>query len=334
MKAFSALVKARTMEFVRDKGSFYWNLLFPVALVVGFAFAFSGPGDALFKVGVLGPGDPALGFLKTPQTQFITYDAAVPPAQVLSKLRLHKLDAVIDTTAKVFWINDQGKNAKILEILLTKQEGAAKYVRQWVSGPPIRYVDWLVPGVIAMNVMFGCLWGVGYIIVRYRKNGVLKRLKATPVSPLQFLAAQGLSRFLIVLATSIVVYVGTDFFLHFRMQGSYFDLLFLTCLGILSMVALGLAFASRLRNEELANGLLNLILFPMMLFSGVFFSLEGTPQPLQMTAQIFPMTHLIQAARAIMLEGAGLAQVIPEVLFLTLFSALCLGLAAWLFKWE
>lgn len=334
MKAFSAMVKARTMEFVRDKGSFYWNLLFPVVLVLGFAFAFSGPSDSLFKVGVLGPGDSALAFLKTPQTQFITYDASEPTAQVLSRLRQHKLDAVIDTNARVYWINDQGKNAKLMELLVTKQEGAAKYIRQWVSGPPIRYVDWLVPGVIAMNVMFGCLWGVGYIIVRYRKNGVLKRLKATPVSALQFLGAQGLSRFLIVLATSIVVYVGTDFFLHFRMQGSYFDLLFLTCLGILSMVALGLAFASRLRNEELANGLLNLILFPMMLFSGVFFSLEGTPVPLQIAAQVFPLTHFIQAARAITLDGAGLVQVGGDVLFLGVFTAGCLAIAAWLFKWE
>ena len=334
MKAFYALVKARTMEFVRDKGSFYWNLLIPVVLVLGFAFAFSGPPDSLFRVGVLGPGDPALAFLKTPQTQFITYEASVPQAQVLNKLRQHKLDAVVDTASRVYWINDQGKNAKIVELLVTKQEGAAKYVRQWVSGTPVRYVDWLVPGVIAMNVMFACLWGVGYVIVRYRKNGVLKRLKATPVSPLEFVSAQGVSRFLIVLATSVVVYVGTDLFLHFKMQGSYFDLFLLTCLGILSMVALGLAFASRLRNEELANGLLNLILFPMMLFSGVFFSLEGAPAPLQVVAQVFPLTHFIQGARAIMLEGSGWAQIGPDVLFLALFSAACLGISAWLFKWE
>jgi ABC-type multidrug transport system permease subunit len=328
------MVKARTMEYVRDKGSFYWNLLFPIALVVGFAFAFSGPGDALFKVGVLGPGDPALGFLKTPGAQYITYDAAVPQAEVLSKLRQHKLDAVVDTEARVYWINDQGKNAKLLELLMTKQDGGAKYERQWVSGPPIRYVDWLVPGVIAMNVMFSCLWGVGYVIVRYRKNGVLKRLKATPVTPLEFLAAQGLSRFLIVLATSLVVYIGTDLFLHFRMEGSYFDLLVLTALGILSMLALGLAFSSRFRNEEVANGLLNLILFPMMIFSGVFFSLEGLNPLLQGAAEVFPLTHYIRASRAIMLDGSSLWQQGPDLLFLTLFTAGCLALAAWLFRWE
>jgi ABC-type multidrug transport system permease subunit len=252
----------------------------------------------------------------------------------LAKVRQHKLDAVVDTEAKQYWINDQGKNAALLEVLITKQDGASKYERQWVSGPPIRYVDWLVPGVIAMNVMFTCLWGVGYVIVRYRKNGVLKRLKATPVTPLSFLAAQGVSRFLIVLATSAVAYFGTDLFLHFRMEGSFFDLLVLTCLGILSMLALGLAFATRFRNEELATGLLNLILFPMMIFSGVFFSLEGLNPILQGAAEIFPLTHFIRAARAIMLDGASLWQQGPDLLFLTLFTAVCLGIAAWLFRWE
>jgi ABC-2 type transport system permease protein len=334
MKSFLAMVKARSMEFIRDKGSFYWNLFFPIVLVVGFAFAFSGNGDSLFKVGVLGPGDPALAFLKTPQTQFIPYDASVPPATILNKLRQHKIDAVIDTGSKIYWINDQGKSSKVLELLITKQEGAEKYTRQWVSGAPIRYVDWSVPGIIAMNVMFSCLWGVGYVIVRYRKNGVLKRLKATPVSALSFVSAQGLSRFLIVLATSVVVYAGTNFFLKFRMEGSYLDLVVLTSLGILSMVALGLAFASRFKNEELAGGLLNLILFPMMILSGVFFSLEGTPDILQAVSQVFPLTHFIQGARAIMLDGAGLVQIGPDVLFLGLFTAACLGIAAWLFKWE
>jgi ABC-2 type transport system permease protein len=130
------------------------------------------------------------------------------------------------------------------------------------------------------------------------------------------------------------VYTGTNLVFHFRMEGSYFDLLLLNVLGILSMVALGLAFASRIRSEELANGLLNLITFPMMIFSGVFFSLEGTPAVFQEFSQVFPMTHYIQASRAVMLEGAGLVQVAPDVLFLTLFTAGCLAIAAWLFRWE
>lgn len=333
MKAFYALVKARTMEFVRDTGTLIWTLVFPVVLIVGFAFAFSGDGGPVFKVGVIGPGDPGLAFLTTPQLQAISYPET-EKAALLEKVRLHKLDAVVDTTAKMYWINDQGKNHALVEILMTKQEGGGAYVRQTVSGAPIRYVDQLVPGVIAMNVMFGAVFGVGWVLVRYRKNGVLKRMKATPVSAFAFVSAQGVSRFLIVLVTSVAVYAGTNLFLHFRMDGSYLDLLLLLALGILSMIALGLVFATRLKSEEVANGLLNLVTFPMMLFSGVFFSLEGTPPLLQNAAQFLPLTHFIQAARGVMLQGWGLAQIAPDLLFLGGFTAVCLALAAWLFKWE
>jgi len=333
MKAFYALVRARTMEFLRDTGTLIWSLAFPVVLIAGFAFAFSGDGGPTFKVGVLGPGDASLAFLSTPQVQRIPY-AEAERAAALEKVRLHKLDAVVDTAAKTYWINDQGKNHALVEILITKQEGGSAYSRQTVSGAPIRYVDQLVPGVIAMNMMFGAVFGVGWVLVRYRKNGVLKRMKATPVSALTFVTAQGVSRFLIVLVTSALVYFGTNLFLRFRMDGSYLDLLLLFVLGILSMIALGLVFATRLKSEEVANGLLNLVTFPMMLFSGVFFSLEGTPQLLQDAAQILPLTHFIQAARGIMLQGWGLAQIAPDLLFLGAFTAICLALTAWLFKWE
>jgi len=334
MKAFNAMVKARTMEFVRDRGSFAWALIFPILMIVGFAFAFSGNDNTVFKVGVLGPGDPGLGFLKTPQAQFIPYDGATDQTALMNKLRQHKIDALVDTAGRTYWVNDQGKNHQLVDLLMKSQGGAEGYQRRSVDGAPIRYVDQLVPGVIGMNMMMGCLFGVGFVLVRYRKNGVLKRMKATPVSALSFVTAQGVSRFLIVLVTSLFVYLGTDLFLHFRMDGSYLDLLLLTALGIFSMIALGLALASRFKNEELAGGIINLITFPMMIFSGVFFSLEGTPDYLQAGAQALPLTHYIQGARAIMLEGAGLAQIAPDLLFLGVFSAVCIGLAAWLFRWE
>lgn len=334
MKAFNAMVKARTMEFVRDRGSFAWAFIFPILMIVGFAFAFSGNDNTVFKIGVLGPGDAGLGFLQTPQAQFIPYAAGSDRAELMDKLRQHKIDALVDTETKAYWVNEQGKNHQLIDLLMKSQGGSEAYARQTVDGRPIRYVDQLVPGVIAMNMMFGCLFGVGYVLVRYRKNGVLKRMKATPVSALSFVTAQGVSRFVIVMVTSVVVYVGTNVFLNFRMDGSYLDLILLTSLGILSMIALGLALASRFKSEELAGGIINLITFPMMIFSGVFFSLEGTPDFLQAGAQALPLTHYIQAARAIMLEGAGLAQIGPDLLFLSLFTAGCLGIAAWLFKWE
>lgn len=347
MKQFYAMVYARTMEFVRDRGTFFWNLLFPIFLVLGFAFAFSGNGNALFKVGTFGapatmatapaaPAGPA-SFMGIEQAQFIPYDGTSPDASLtvaLDKLRRHELDMVVDFPSQSYWLNALGKNTSLLRRLFLADPGMAGFKEATVTGKPIRYVDWVVPGVIAMNIMMSCLFGVGFVIVRYRKNGVLKRLKATPVSALGFVSAQALSRFMIVLLTSIVVFAGTNAFLHFRMAGSWGTLLLVASLGIVSMLALGLVFAARLKSEELVNGLMNLATFPMLALSGVFFSLEGSPKLLRVLADPLPLTQVLRAARKVMLEGAGLVQIGPELLYLVAFSAVALGVSALLFKWE
>ncbi|MFO8041565.1 MAG: ABC transporter permease, partial [Alkalispirochaeta sp.] len=111
-------------------------------------------------------------------------------------------------------------------------------------------------------------------------------------------------------------------------------LLLLTTLAILCMIAVGLVFASRIKSEELAGGLLNLVTFPMIILSGVFFSLEGTPRIMQRVSRALPLTHFTEGARAIMIEGAGLAQVAPNLLFLAVLTAVLLVVAAGLFRWE
>ncbi len=215
------MVYARTMEFVRDRGTFFWSLLFPIFLVLGFSFAFSGNGNALFKIGIYGNADTSLSFMRIEQASFVHYDMRTEEGakeRVLDRLRRHELDMVIDFDARTFWLNEKGKNSSLLRRLFTADQAASSYSENKVSGDPIRYVDWLVPGVIGMNMLFSCLFGVGFVIVRYRKNGVLKRLKATPVSAIGFVSAQALSRFVIVLISSIAVFAGTNAFLHFMMK--------------------------------------------------------------------------------------------------------------------
>ena len=202
------------------------------------------------------------------------------------------------------------------------------------SGRPIRYVDWLVPGVLGMNMMFSCLFGVGYVIVRYRKNGFLKRLNATPLKAIEFIAAQVASRLMLIMSITIAVYIGTDLLVGFYMAGSYGVLLLVALLGATSMISLGLLVAARVTSEELAGGLLNLLSWPMMFLSGVWFSLEGTYPWLQHAAQVLPLTQMLEAARAVMLDGAGILQVLPHLLALAVMSALFLALGAASFKWK
>ena len=182
--------------------------------------------------------------------------------------------------------------------------------------------------------MFSCLFGVGYVIVRYRKSGVLKRLKATPLRAIEFLAAQVVSRLWLVVAVTTVVFVGTHQFLDFVMRGSFLLLFMVLVLGAVCLISLGLLVAARTSSEELAGGLLNLLSWPMMVMSGVWFSLEGAHPYIKAAAQILPLTHIVGASRSIMIDGAGLLGIGSSLLYLMLCTALFLTIGAKLFHWE
>lgn len=210
----------------------------------------------------------------------------------------------------------------------------ARPERETAAGLALSYADWAVPGILAMNLMFSSLWGVGWVVVRYRKNGVLRRLKATPLSALEFLVAQVGSRLLVVLFSSLVVYLGALLILDMPMRGSYLALVLIYTAGALCMISIGLTIASRLRTEELADGLLNLISWPMLLLSGVWFSMEGTSAAAQTVSRFMPLTYLVEAARAIMLDGAGVIDSLPQIGLLLGIAAVLLLLAAALFRWD
>jgi ABC-type multidrug transport system permease subunit len=332
LRRFWAVFVARNKEFLRDRSSLAWNILFPALLVMGFAFAFSGNRLDLYRVGVIGAETdwPASEFLAT---DYIRFFPVLDTARAIVKVERHQLDMLIDPVARRYWINDGAPSGYILERVLRGSEAAA-FHKEAVSGREIRYVDWVVPGVLAMNMMFSCLYGVGHVLVRYRKNRVLKRFKATPLTALEFLAAQVMSRLWLVVAASLLVFIGTDVFVDFAMFGSYWHLLLILILGAVSLISLGLVVAARIASEELASGLLNMISWPMMFLSGVWFSLDGLNPWLQKLALIFPLTHLIDGARAIMIDGAGLLDIAGHLAVLALMSAVFLALGAYGFRWE
>jgi ABC-type multidrug transport system permease subunit len=329
MKRLLAVFIARNKEFLRDRAALGWNLLFPVLIVAGFAFAFSGEPAPLYKVGVVGSA-PQSGFYTTPQVQFIAVDDL---ATAVTKVERHRLDLLVDVTEGRYWVNDESPRGQLLERLL-QGSGGSVLQKQAVSGRIIRYVDWLIPGVLGMNIMFSALYGVGFVIVRYRKNGVLKRLKATPLSAIEFLAAQIASRLWLIVAVVVVVFFGTHLFVDFAMYGDYLTLFIAFAMGGICMISMGLVIAARIASEELAEGLLNLISWPMMFLSGVWFSLEGTHPLVQQLAQIFPLTHMIDAARAVMLDGASFIAIAPQLGVLLVMTATFLAIGTWLFRWE
>jgi len=332
IKRLIAVWHARNLEFLRDRPTLLFTLALPVGIVIGMGFIFGGPPRPLFKVGVLGTGiaSQANPFLHERYTQFLSIGDR---AAGLDQVRHQRIDLLVDFHAPVrYWVNTDSPKGYIVEKLLLAADPAAQ--RQPVTGQAIPYVAWLFPGILAMNMMFSCLFGVGYVVLRYRKSGFLKRLHATPLTAFEFLSAQVLSRLSLIVFVTVVLYVGIGAIIHFHSAGSIGLLLLLAVVGSLSMIALGLTIAARFASEELVGGLLNLLTWPMMFLSGVWFSIEGSPRWVQWLADILPLTQVIQAARAVMLDGAGLGQITPNLVYLAVTTLVFLAFGAWSFKWR
>ncbi len=339
-----AMFVARNREFFRDKATFGWNFAFPFLLILGIGLVFNGREYKQFKVGVFPPvsATAALETTTIPAAfkldKNITFIAIADRQEGERKLSHHKIDLLLDANSveNTYWINDSSPNGSLTEKIYLASFLADKKVatKQIIEGRQIRYIDWLFPGVLAMNMMFSALWGVGYVVVRYRKNGTLKRLKATPLTAFEYLTAQLLSRIFLLMFTIVSVWLGADLIFDFQMSGSYLLLFLIFFLGGLNLSSIGLILAARGTSEEFTSGVLNFISLPMMFLSEVWFSLEGSPPWVHQLAQFFPLTHLLKAVRKVMNEAATLTDVQGECFLLIISTLLFLLIASMIFSWN
>ena len=338
LKRIYAIFQARNLEFLRDRGNLAWNLVLPIMLIVGLSFLFS-EDRSQYTVGVITQQQTEIDTAAHPflQTPFIDFVSVADSDTGIRKVSRHQLDLLLDfddTTR--YWINRNSSKGYFAELALLHANSQlnADLNKVEISGDAVRYIDWALPGILGMNMMFSCLFGVGYVIVRYRKNGFLKRLRATPLRAIEFVIAQVASRLLLILTITSFVYIGTSQTLNTRMEGSYFALIVVLLIGSITLISMGLLVAARVTSEELAGGLLNMITWPMMMLSGVWFSLEAADESVRSFANLFPLTHILDAARAVMLDGAGLIELAPQLLTLAAMSVLFLLLGALTFRWH
>ena len=339
-KRIWTLFIARNREFYRDRSALAWNILFPFLVIIGFSVLFSEDRQVLYKVGILGP--PAQEHLQGAgerilrDTKYIEVIHFVSREIAMDRLMHHRIDFLLEPDTGDYWVSSTSPKGYVVERLLLAGDSKceAGFRRRSIEGIEIPYIEWLFPGILGMNIMFSSLFGVGYVVVRYRKNGMLKRMSVTPVKSHEFIAAQVLSRVFLILLTTVVVYAGTVAMFGFRCRGSYITLFLVFLLGGLSMILMGLLVASRSSSEEFAGGILNLISWPMMFLSEVWFSLEGARPWVRNLSNIFPLTHMIDSARRVMNDGAGIHEIGISLLVLTGMSLLFLALSSYLFKWK
>ena len=205
-----AIYTARNREFLRDRGTMAWNLLLPVALMFALSFAFGGDGRDQYTFAVL-QSAPEIDATQHPflETRFVNFVAISDEAEAFRKVERHQVDLLLQIAdERRYWINPDSPKGYFAERLLLQADAtlAESVQKAEITGDAINYVDWVLPGILGMNMMFSCLFGVGYVVVRYRKNGFLKRLRATPLRAVEFIIAQIASRLSLVLVISAFIY--------------------------------------------------------------------------------------------------------------------------------
>ncbi len=333
---------SRNKEFYRDRSGFGWNIVFPFFIIIGFSLIFNQNDRTEYKIGFIGGENSikkeiSLQYKNFRQTRFIEFLTMENMESGKEKLAHHRIDLLIDPEHGVYWKSESSPKSYLAEKILQAGNHTAEkefFITGSVKGREIPYIEWLFPGVLGMNMMFSALFGVGYAVVRDRKNGVLKRLSVTPLIPFEFLTAHIMSRMFVLFITTSVVYTGCSLLYGFENRGSYFSLIVIFALGGFSMISLALIIASRSSSEEFAGGALNLLSWPMMLLSEVWFSLEGARPWVKNIAHLFPLTHLTEGVRKVMNDGATLYDIRYNIITLTAMTALFLTLGSLLFRWR
>jgi ABC-type multidrug transport system permease subunit len=199
--------------------------------------------------------------------------------------------------------------------------------------PGARYIDFLIPGLLGMNIMSGGMWGIGFMIVEMRSRKLLKRLVATPMRKSHFLGAVMASRMILVFLEMVLLLVFGRLVFGMIVQGEVWVIALLSTLGAFVFAGLGLLVASRARKIETVSGLINLVMLPMFVLSGIFFSAERFPAVVQPVVKALPLTALNDSLRAVILDGAGLASQLPRIGVLALWGAVSFALSLRLFRW-
>lgn len=345
------LTLTRLREFLREPGAVFWVFGFPILMVVALGFAFRNGPPQLPRVGIVEPV-PAWVMKALPNEQFVvqTIDAA-GVERCLSKARCDVVIALKPTAERgaltafpsdlALHFDPQRPEATVAKLAVEQAFTLSRFpdARLELGTQPMevrgrRYVDFLLPGMIGLNLMGSSMWGIGYSIVVARKRNLLRRYAASPMRRSHFLGAYALSRlaFLVMELSALLLFGGLAF--DVQVQGSVIAFVVFALIGSASFAGLSLIVGARISSVEVANGWLNFIMLPMWLLSGSFFSYERFPSAIHPVLQALPLTALNDGLRAITNDGASLFSLWPQTLVLAAWGLVGFVLAIRWFRWQ
>jgi ABC-2 type transport system permease protein len=335
------LVKARLREFLREPGYVFWVFGFPLLLAVGLGIAFRERTPELPRVAVVAESDPARSAALFSSKELIA--ERLPRAEAERALARTKVDLVVDPDAHglLFRFDPAQERARlasaVAENVLERAAGRRNRLHERersVSEVGSRYVDFLLPGLIGLNLMGSSMWGIGFNLVLARKRRLLRRYAVTPMRHSHFLLAYFFSRS-IFLALELALLIGFGKFVFgTTIQGNPLTVVVLGAVGAASFAGISLIVGARLDNTEVANGWMNFVMLPMWILSGSFFSYERFPAWLRLPIRLLPLTAVNDALRAVYNDGASLLGVGVELAVLVTWGVAGFVIALRTFRWQ
>ena len=338
------LTMVRFREFIRQPEAVFWTFVFPILLAVGLGLAFRSKAPERPHVGIVATRPGAAQVMAALQKDSSVIVEQLDDSAGVRALRTAKITMLIvpqgDSGVQYVYDPLRGESASarlIVDRAIQVGAGRADPVRvadRTVTEKGSRYIDFVIPGLLGMNLMGSGIWGIGFAIVDSRSKRLLKRFMATPMSRAEYLMAFLLSRlaFLVVEVVTLLGFGALVFGVPLR--GSIIELSVICLVSALAFGGLGLLIASRAKTVEGVSGLMNLVMLPMWIFSGVFFSSSNFPSVVQPVIKALPLTAVNDALRANMLEGTSIAGLGLEMAIITGWLVISFVAALKLFRWR
>jgi ABC-type multidrug transport system permease subunit len=338
------LTLVRFREFAREPEAVFWTFAFPIILALGLGIAFRNKPADVVKIAVV-RGTPAgdtlaarLDSAKGLKVETLDDSVAARELRTGEVALVAEPDGNGGVRYRFDDTRPEGRTARFLaDDALQRAAGRSDPVavsEQHVSEKGSRYIDFVVPGLLGMNIMGGGIWGLGFAIVEARRKNLLKRLVSTPMRRSEYLASFLFSRFVFLILEIIVLVGAAAWLFDVPVRGSLLQLFVVSLLSALAFGGLGLLIASRARTMEGVSGLMNLVMMPMWVLSGVFFSSTNFPKAAQPVIQALPLTASINALRATMLQGVGWGAVAPSLGIIVAWLIVTFALALRMFRWR
>jgi ABC-type multidrug transport system permease subunit len=344
--SFAQLVNVRLKEFLREPEAIFWSFVFPILLATGLAIAFRNRPAEIIQVGVIAvtpaAAETIAARLQRDSGFAVTRLADDSAARTALRTGRVAVVAVPAGNGRVeYRFDDTRPEARLARLAIDDaiQRGAGRADPVGVSERRVRehgsrYIDFLVPGLLGMNIMGGGMWSIGFSIVESRRKRLLKRLIATPMSRAQYLASYILTRLVFLLAEALILIGIAALAFGVPVRGSLFQLGLIALAASLAFSGLGLLVSSRVRTIEAVSGLMNFAMLPMWVLSGIFFSSANYPAAFQPFIQALPLTAVNDALRANMLQGLGWSALLPELGIIAAWLVISFVLALKLFRWR